>query len=399
MHSGSGCGWIRKMLDLQRKRVWLVLLAVGLIIVLSIAAEKSRELVGEEASSKSGQFTLLNCLDMGSGSLACAAREGVKLYVYSLRNRHVKSIRQQATEQAITEALTGGMTAKAAANYALKAGTKAAKLASREAKRIVGPIISSGWDFFEAVYFGGTVTEGLLRGTGTSFGTYFGGYHGEERLGRVGYFVGSHLGSWVGGRVGLMIYDVINGMNYLVQFVQLEEVETATRYESEGLGSGDSYSGKEETTSFEEETATRYESEGIGSGDSYSGKEETTSFEEETDIRYESEGIGSGDSYSGKEETTSFEEETATRYESEGIGSGDSYSGKEERTFFECSVKEETTSFEEETNTSYESEELGSGDSYSEKEETTSYEGYAEGSEYYETAHERGEVSESWGLF
>ncbi|WRX10149.1 hypothetical protein QQP08_002636 [Theobroma cacao] len=34
-----------------------------------------------------------------------------------------------------------------------------------------------------------------------------------------------HLGSWVGGRIGLMVYDVVNGVHYLLQFVQMEKNE------------------------------------------------------------------------------------------------------------------------------------------------------------------------------
>ncbi|XP_073113755.1 uncharacterized protein [Elaeis guineensis] len=210
------------MLDLQKRRVQLALFVAGLI-ALSMTAEKFRELVGKEAASKSGEFTFLNCFDMGSGSLACGAKEGVKLYVYNVRSAHVEKVRQRATEAALTDALKEGLSVSDAAKQAQKVGAKAAKLASRQAKRILGPIISSGWDFFEAIYFGGTMTEGFLRGTGTLFGTYAGGFHGEQRLGRLGYLMGSHLGSWVGGRIGLMVYDIVNGVNYLLQFVQPEE--------------------------------------------------------------------------------------------------------------------------------------------------------------------------------
>lgn len=92
-------------------------------------------------------------------------------------------------EASLADAISQGMEAKAAAKQAQKDGAKAAKMATRKAKRIIGPIISSGWDFFEAIYYGGTVTEGFLRGTGTLFGTYFVGYLGEERYGRFGYLV------------------------------------------------------------------------------------------------------------------------------------------------------------------------------------------------------------------
>ncbi|XP_022746580.1 uncharacterized protein LOC111296496 [Durio zibethinus] len=211
-------------MDFQSKRVQLLLLIAG-VILLSITAEKCRQLVGEEASSQSGQFTFLNCFDMGSGSASCAVKEGVKLYFYNIRAAHVERARSLAIEKAIEDAVSQGMAAKDAAKQALIEGKKAAKLATRQAKRIIGPIISSGWDFFEAIYYGGTITEGFLRGTGTLFGAYGGGFLGEQSLGRVGYLVGSHLGSWVGGRIGLMVYDVANGVQYLLQFVQMEESE------------------------------------------------------------------------------------------------------------------------------------------------------------------------------
>ncbi|KAF8387750.1 hypothetical protein HHK36_026405 [Tetracentron sinense] len=197
-------------------------------------AEKCRQLVGEEASSKSGQFTLLNCFDMSSGTLACTVKVGVKHYFYNLRSAHVEKVRHQTIENALTDALSQGLSVKDAAKQAQKEGAKAAKMASRQAKRIIGPITSSGWDFFEAIYYGGTMTEGFLRGTGTLFGAYAGGFLGEQRLGKLGYLAGSHMGSWVGGRIGLMVYDVVNGVNYLLQFVQTEEttVHETPAYES-----------------------------------------------------------------------------------------------------------------------------------------------------------------------
>ncbi|PKA54949.1 hypothetical protein AXF42_Ash000785 [Apostasia shenzhenica] len=234
------------MPDLQKKRVQVALFVAG-VIALSLAGarlllcfipeiqlvfcdnfltERFRELVGETSSSKSGKFTLLNCFDLGSGTVACGAKEGVKFYVYSIRSTHVERVRQRATEVALSEALREGLSSSSAAKQAQKTGAKAAKLASRQAKRIAGPIISSGWDFFEAIYYGGTMTEGFLRGSGTLVGTYIGGFHGEQRLGRLGYLAGSHLGSWIGGRIGLMVYDIINGISYLFHFVQFEE-ETA----------------------------------------------------------------------------------------------------------------------------------------------------------------------------
>ncbi|XP_020596510.1 uncharacterized protein LOC110036414 [Phalaenopsis equestris] len=211
------------MLDLQKRRIQFALFIVGLT-ALSMTAEKFREIIGEQSSSKSGKFTFLNCFDLGSGTLACGVKESIKLYSYSIRSVHVENVRQRATDFALNEALQEGLSTNAAAKQAKKAGAKAAKLASRQARRIVGPIISSGWDFFEAIYYGGTMTEGFLRGSGTLFGTYIGGFHGEQLLGRLGYFAGSHLGSWVGGRVGLMFYDIFNGINYMFNFFEMEDL-------------------------------------------------------------------------------------------------------------------------------------------------------------------------------
>lgn len=209
-------------LDFQKKRVQTLFFIVG-IIALSITADKCRQLVGEEASSKSGKFTVFNCFDGNSGTLSCVVKEGVKLYFYNIRAAHVEGTRHKAIEKALVDALSQGLTPQEAAKMAQIEGIKAAKLATRKAKRIIGPIISSGWDFFEAVYFGGTVTEGFLRGTGTLFGTYAVGFLGEKKFGRFGYLIGSELGSWVGGRIGLMVYDAVNGVHYLLQFVQTEE--------------------------------------------------------------------------------------------------------------------------------------------------------------------------------
>ncbi|KAI5566260.1 hypothetical protein BDE02_13G008200 [Populus trichocarpa] len=224
-------------MDFRKKRVQLLAFIVG-IIALSITAEKCRQLVGDDNSSQSGKFTIFDCFDMGSGTLACAVKEGVKLYVYNIRSAHVERARNLAIERSLLDAVGQGMSPQDAAKTAQKEGTKAAKLAKQQAKRIVGPVISSGWDFFEALYYGGTITEGFLRGSGTLVGAYAGGFLGDERLGRVGYLVGSHLGSWVGGRIGLMVYDVVDGVHYLLQFVQGEDSEV---YESPPDESPESY--------------------------------------------------------------------------------------------------------------------------------------------------------------
>ncbi|KAG2694646.1 hypothetical protein I3760_08G154500 [Carya illinoinensis] len=261
-------------MDFQKKRIQLLLLIAG-IVALSFAAEKCRQLVGEEASSQSGKFTFLNCFDMGSGSVACAVKEGVKLYFYNIRAAHVEKARHSAIEAALVDALSQGMSAKDAAKQAQKEGAKAAKLVTRQAKRIIGPIISSGWDFFEAIYYGGTLTEGFLRGTGTLFGTYAGGFLGEQRLGKIGYLAGSELGSWVGGRIGIMVYDVVNGVHYLLQFVQSEEnvVREMPAYENSEAVETPAYEAPSYMSTEESENFNAYETPAYESSEAYEDSE------------------------------------------------------------------------------------------------------------------------------
>ncbi|CAM8928511.1 unnamed protein product [Rhodiola kirilowii] len=284
------------MLDYQKRRIQFVGFVVG-VVVLSITAEKCRQLVGEEASSQSGQFTILNCFDMGSGSVACGVKEGIKLYFYNIRSAHVEMARNKAIEVALVDATTQGLAPNLAAKYAQKEGEKAAKLVTRKAKRIVGPIISSGWDFFEAVYYGGTIAEGSLRGVGTLFGAYGGGFLGEQQLGRVGYLVGSHLGSWVGGRIGLMVYDVVNGVHFLLQFsTSTESSEDSVPYESSTLESSeDSVSDESPTFESSEDYSATYES------PTSDGSEDSVSYESPTSDSYETISYESPSSESSEE--------------------------------------------------------------------------------------------------
>ncbi|XP_057719186.1 uncharacterized protein LOC130933574 [Arachis stenosperma] len=202
-------------MDFHKKRVRL-LVFVAFIIVLSMAAEKCRKLVPDHATSKSGKFTVWNCLDMGYGSLACGVKESTKLYFHNLRSAHIEKAKNQAMKSALTDAKSQGMAQSLAEKHAKKEGAKAAKLASHKAQRVIGPMISSGWDFFEAVYYGGSDAEGAIRGSGTLFGSYLGGFFGEQRLGRLGFLVGSQMGSWFGGRIGLMLYDILNAIHFLI---------------------------------------------------------------------------------------------------------------------------------------------------------------------------------------
>ncbi|MCO5598962.1 hypothetical protein L7F22_053061 [Adiantum nelumboides] len=198
----------------KQKTLWLAGLLLAFLL-LATAAEKARHLIGEDAASRSGQFTWINCFDMGTGSLACFAKEGIKSYVYNIRAGHIARKKQRSFEIAYTNALAEGKSAQAASKEAKTAGSKAEKLASRKAHRILGPFSAAAWDMFEALYYGGTMFEATMRGLGTIGGTYWGGLQGELNLGRVGYLIGSHLGSWIGGRVGLMLYDIAVGVHFL----------------------------------------------------------------------------------------------------------------------------------------------------------------------------------------
>lgn len=227
----------------------------------------------------------MNCFDGGSGTLACLVKEGVKLYFYNIKSIHVERERNRAIEVAVADALSQGMAAKDAAKHAQKEGAKAAKLATRQAKRIIGPIISSGWDFFEALYFGGTMTEGFLRGTGTLFGTYYIGFTGEQSFGRFGYLVGSHLGSWIGGRIGLMVYDLVNGVDYLLQTYQSVESNIDSHSSDEGYETSSFESSEVSEDSLASETPTYTSSE--------SPPEANIDHVTETDEVYETYGFGS----------------------------------------------------------------------------------------------------------
>ncbi|KAL8222810.1 hypothetical protein R6Q57_020209 [Mikania cordata] len=166
--------------------------------------------------SQTGKFSIFDCFDGGSGTLICGVKESVKLYTNNIRAAHVELARNKAVESSLADALSQGIASKAASKQAQKAGDKAAKVANKNANRILGPIVSSGWDLFEVIYHEGYVTEGVLRGAGTLFGTYVVGFLGEERFGKIGYLIGSTLGSWIGGKIGLLAYDVASGISFLL---------------------------------------------------------------------------------------------------------------------------------------------------------------------------------------
>lgn len=189
--------------------------------IFLLAAEKSRQLVGEESSSRTGKerFSFLNCFDMSYGTLACIVKELVKLYLYYIRAVHVHKVRVSATQKALADNLSRRQNFEEAYKLAQQVGNGTARRASLQAKHIMGPTISSGWDLFETLYVGGSLAEGVVRSIGTFIGAYAGGIIGEGNLGWLGFLVGSHMGSWVGGRIGLMVYDVGNGVQYLLRLI------------------------------------------------------------------------------------------------------------------------------------------------------------------------------------
>ncbi|KAL2636256.1 hypothetical protein R1flu_007735 [Riccia fluitans] len=156
---------------------------------------------------------------MGTGSLACGVKQVAKFYTFSIRGGYVEKAKTRAYDLAYKKAVTEGLAHNVAKGKANKLGKEAGKLASRKHKRITGPLIAGAWDFFEVMYYGGSLLEGMMNGAGTVGGTWVGGALGEMKLGRVGYMIGSQVGSWIGGELGLMAYDVCNGMRLLAATV------------------------------------------------------------------------------------------------------------------------------------------------------------------------------------
>ena len=159
---------------------------------------------------------------MGTGTIACVAKELVKIYLHYVSAVHVRKVREAAEAEVVKAGLSQGLSYGEASKKACEEGNAAARRAFLQAKHIMRHLISSGWDVFETLYVGGTIGEGLMRGSGTLLGSYTGGYMGEQRLGWIGFLVGSHMGSWAGGRIGLMAYDVGNGVQFLLHLVDKE---------------------------------------------------------------------------------------------------------------------------------------------------------------------------------
>lgn len=217
------------MKNLISSKMRMQLLSLGTIVILSFIAEKCRELVGKDYSSRprSGtragkeRFTFLDCFDMSYGTIACLVKELVKLYLYYIRAAHVQKVRTEATEKALAENLSQGRSFEVAMSLARDVGNTSARRASLQAKYVIGPTISSGWDLFETLYIGGSIAEGIVRSIGTLLGAYAGGIAWEGKIGWLGFLIGSQLGSWAGGRIGLMAYDVWIGIHYLLRMMSL----------------------------------------------------------------------------------------------------------------------------------------------------------------------------------
>ncbi|OIT07972.1 PREDICTED: uncharacterized protein LOC109240870 [Nicotiana attenuata] len=193
------------------------LLSLTAVFVLSFIAEKCRQLVGEESASRSKteRFTFINCFDMSYGTMGCLLKELVKIYLYYIRATYVHKVRNEATKEAVQENLSRGQSLEDAVKIGQQVGNAAAKRASLQAKHIMGPMVSSGWDFFETIYVGGTLGEAIIRSVGTLLGSFIGGMIGEGKTRWLGFLLGSQFGSWIGGRLGLMLHDVGIGLHYL----------------------------------------------------------------------------------------------------------------------------------------------------------------------------------------
>ncbi|CAM6067663.1 unnamed protein product [Sphagnum tenellum] len=110
--------------------------------------------------------------------------------------------------EVFSSALAQGMARKEAERHSQKLAQAAGKEKSCQARRISGPLFAAVWDTFEVLYYGGSFLEASMQASGTLCGTWLGALEGEKRMGRVGYLVGGQIGSWVGSRLALMVYDI-----------------------------------------------------------------------------------------------------------------------------------------------------------------------------------------------
>ncbi|CAK9214745.1 unnamed protein product [Sphagnum troendelagicum] len=122
--------------------------------------------------------------------------------------RLVEQAKYKAYDSALQSALAQGMARKEAERHSQKLAQAAGKEKSCQARRISGPLFAAVWDTFEVLYYGGSFLEASMQASGTLCGTWLGALEGEKRMGRVGYLVGGQIGSWVGSRLALMVYDI-----------------------------------------------------------------------------------------------------------------------------------------------------------------------------------------------
>ncbi|RYR49506.1 hypothetical protein Ahy_A07g036014 [Arachis hypogaea] len=92
--------------------------------------------------------------------------------VESLRVAHIEKAKKKQMKSALTDAKSQGMTQSLVEKHVVKEGSACDR-----------------WDFFKVVYYGGSDAEGAIRGSGSLFGLYLGGFFGEQRLGRLGFLV------------------------------------------------------------------------------------------------------------------------------------------------------------------------------------------------------------------
>ncbi|KAH7511135.1 hypothetical protein ACOSP7_000533 [Xanthoceras sorbifolium] len=171
----------------------LQLFLVTCVILLYITARKLRELSGEDAPYKTREEKLqsFNCFDMRRGTLSCITKTWVKYYYFSRYDIFHKSNYKENRPPLI----------------------KAFNM---------GPIVSSGLDYFEMLYVGLTHKEEIAVATGSFIGAYVGGFSGEKwapnepSSRRLRVVCGSIMGNWLGARVGLMVYDIGHGFDSLM---------------------------------------------------------------------------------------------------------------------------------------------------------------------------------------
>ncbi|CAM6049396.1 unnamed protein product [Sphagnum compactum] len=191
----------------QATRRNAVFLCVG-FLVLHLFSMQARQYVGDQSASKTGKFSMWDCFDLNVGSIVCVTKEAAKLYTNSFQAGLVEQAKQKAYHSALQSALAQGMVRKEAERQSQKLARAAGKEKSNQARRISGPLFAAVWDTFEVLYYGGSFVEASMRASGTLSGTWFGAFEGEKRMGRVGYLVGGQIGSWVGSRLALMVYDI-----------------------------------------------------------------------------------------------------------------------------------------------------------------------------------------------